>query len=218
MYIVIVGSGNVGVFLARTLLSRDHDIVMVEKNPKRAQIVAEELDRVLLIKGDGCDPHVLENAHIEKAKVCVAVTGDDEDNLIISQIAKDTFKVPRSIARVNNPKNEGTFRALGIDAISSTTIIAKLIEEETSVGELITLLSLKRGQITIVEMTLKSESPATGKAIKDLKLPKDSILASIVREDQVIFPKGETILYPGDSVIALTTPEKEKEIKKLFLI
>ncbi|MBU0573383.1 MAG: NAD-binding protein [Candidatus Margulisiibacteriota bacterium] len=218
MYIVIVGGGKVGTFMAKALSSRKHDIVLIEKDEKRAQKVAEDLDKILVICGDGCDPHVLEDAHAEKARVLVTVTGDDEDNLIISQLAKDTFKVPRAIARINNPRNEQTFQMLGIDAISSTTIISKLIEEEATIGEIKTLLSLKRGKLAIVEMTLTPDSPATGKKVLDLKMPEESIIASIIRDEKIVFPRGNTVLFPGDSIIVLTQSDKEKDVKKVFMV
>jgi trk system potassium uptake protein TrkA len=122
--------------------------------------------------------------------------------------------VPRVIARVNNPRNEITFQKLGIDTVSSTTIITKLIEEEATIGDIFTLLALKRGKLSIVEAILKPKAPAANKTIKDLKLPVDSILATIVRENQIIFPKGDTRLLPGDSVIALATIEQEKALRE----
>lgn len=217
MFITIVGGGKVGTFLAKTFSQRGHSIVLVEKDEKIASKVAEEYEKILVVGGDGCDPEVLRDAHIEKANVLVAVTGDDEDNLIICQLAKDTFLIPRVIARVNNPRNEKTFQTLGIDAISATTIISKLIEEEATVGEIKTLLSLKKGKLSIVEMTLTSESPVVGKKIQDLSLPEDVVLTTIIRENEIIFPKGNTVFYPGDSIIAFTAVEKEKQVKQIFL-
>ena len=188
-----------------------------EKNETFARRSAEELDNVLVIAGDGCDPARLEDAGINRAQVVTAVTGDDEDNLIICQLARDTFGVPRVIARVNNPRNEITFQKLGIDTVSSTTIITKLIEEETTVSDMFSLLALKRGKLSIVEASLDTKSPVIEKPIKDLKLPADSILASIVRGNQIIFPKGDTRLQPGDSVIALVTIEQEKALRETLL-
>ncbi|NQT29644.1 MAG: NAD-binding protein [Candidatus Saganbacteria bacterium] len=217
MYVLIVGGGKVGDSLARTLSCEGYDVAVVEKNEKIARRIAENLDNVLVINGDGCDPARLEDAGIARAQVAAAVTGDDEDNLIICQLAQDTFGVPRVIARVNNPRNEITFQKLGIDTISSTTIITKLIEEEATIGDIFTLLALKRGKLSLVEATLKAKSPVINKSIKDIKLPVDSILATICRETQIIFPKGETILLPGDSVIALSTVEQEKALREALL-
>ena len=151
MFIVIVGGGKVGEYLAKRLSARKNNIVLIEKNENTAANLSEDLDKVIIIAGDGCDPKRLEEAKIERANVVAAVTGDDEDSLIICQLAKETYKVPRVIARVNNPKNGPTFKDLGIDAVSSTIIISKLIEEEASVGDIFNLLSLKKGKIAIIK-------------------------------------------------------------------
>ncbi len=217
MHILIVGGGKVGEALAKNLAKRDHDIIIMEKDEEVAKRLAEDLDNILILAGDGCDPLKLEEAKIEKAAVVVAVTGDDEDNLIICQLAKDSYKVPRVIARVNNPKNEGTFRFLGVDTVSSTQIISKLIEEESTVGDMVTLLSLKKGKISIVEMKIESGSPVANKQIRDLSLPKDSLIISILKGEEVIFPRGESRIEEGTSIIALTSVGGEKTLKKLFL-
>jgi trk system potassium uptake protein TrkA len=217
MYVLIVGGGKVGDSLARTLTGGGYDVALVEKDESIARKIAEDLDKGLIIGGDGCDPAKLEDAGITRAQVVAAVTGDDEDNLIICQLARDTFGVPRVIARVNNPRNEVTFQKLGIDTVSSTTIITKLIEEEATIGDIFTLLALKRGKLSIVEAILKSKVGAAGKSIKDLKLPPDSILATIIRGNQIIFPKGDTLLQADDSVIALSTIEQEKALRETLL-
>ena len=217
MYVLIVGGGKVGESLARGLANTGYDVALVEKDEAISRKIAEDLDNVLVIGGDGCDPARLEDAGVARAQVVTAVTGDDEDNLIICQLARDTFGVPRVIARVNNPRNEVTFQKIGIDTVSSTTIITKLIEEEATIGDIFTLLALKRGKLSIVEANLKSASPAVGKSIKELKLPADAILATLIRENQIIFPKGETTLHPGDSIIALTTIEQEGALRETLL-
>jgi trk system potassium uptake protein TrkA len=217
MYVLVVGGGKVGTSLARTLTTKGYDSALVEKDEAMAKRIAEELDHVLIISGDGCDPGKLEDAGINRAHVVAAVTGDDEDNLIVCQLARDTFGVPRVIARVNNPRNESTFQKLGIDTVSSTTIISKLIEEEATIGDIFTLLALKRGKLSIVEVIIGPKSPVANKSIKDMKLPSESILATIIRGSQIIFPKGEITLFPGDSVIALSTVEQEKALREALL-
>jgi trk system potassium uptake protein TrkA len=217
MYVLIVGGGKVGESLARALNKEEYEVALVEKTESISRKIADELDKVLVISGDGCDPARLEDAGVARAQVAVAVTGDDEDNLIICQLARDTYGVPRVIARVNNPRNESTFQKLGIDTVSSTTIITKLIEEEATIGDIFTLLALKRGKLSIVEAIIKPKSLAANKSIKDLKLPVDSILATIIRENQIIFPKGDTTLLSGDSIIALATIEQEKALRDALL-
>lgn len=217
MYVLVVGGGKVGFSLAKKLSREGYDAALVEKEEDMAKKIADDLEGVLVIGGDGCDPARLEDAGIARAHVVAAVTGDDEDNLIICQLSRDTFGVPRVIARVNNPSNESTFKQLGIDTVSSTTIISKLIEEEATIGDIFSLLALKRGKLSIVEVIIKSKSTAAGKSIKALKLPAESILASIIRENQIIFPKGETTLQPGDSVIALSTIDQEKALREALL-
>lgn len=217
MYVLLVGGGKVGESLARTLAQKNFEVALVEKEEGFAKHIAEEVDKVLVISGDGCDPSRLEDAGIARAQVVAAVTGDDEDNLIICQLARDTFGVPRVIARVNNPRNEVTFQKLGIDTVSSTTIITKLIEEEATIGDMFSLLALKRGKLSIIELVIKSKSPSANKQIKNLKLPADAILATIVRENHIIFVKGETKLLPGDSVIALATVEQEQALREAIL-
>lgn len=217
MYIVIVGGGKVGEALARTLAGRKHQAVVIEKDDRIANKVAEGLEGIMVISGDGCDPLKLEDAGIDRADVVAAVTGDDEDNLVICQLAKESYNVKKTIARINNPRNERTFQKLGIAAVSSTAIISKLIEEEATVGDIVTLLSLKKGKLAIVEAELTSESPVVNQRVKDIKLPTDCVLTSIIRGGQVIFPKGDTLLKPKDSVIALSTSKQEKELKKVLL-
>ncbi|MBN2057679.1 MAG: NAD-binding protein [Candidatus Saganbacteria bacterium] len=217
MYVLIVGGGKVGYSLARRLADEGFDASLVEKEERMAKRIAEDLEQVLVIAGDGCDPGRLEDAGIARAQVVAAVTGDDEDNLIICQLARDTFGVPRVIARVNNPSNEITFKKLGIDTVSSTTIISKLIEEEATIGDIFTLLALKRGKLSIVELIIGPKAPAADKMIKELRLPADSILATIVRESHIIFAKGETVLKPGDSIIALATTDSEMALREALL-
>ena len=158
-------------------------------------------------------PKSLEDAEVSRADVIAAVTADDEDNLIICQLAKEVFGVRRTVARVNNPKNEHIFTELGVDVpINSTAIIAKIIEEEASFEDFITLMTFKRGKLALVRVDLPQESPIVGKQVKDVILPQDSVLVSIVRGENIVVPKGETILKKGDDIIALTTIENEKAL------
>lgn len=217
MYIVINGGGKVGSFLGRTLVTRGHVVVVIEKREKVCGLIAKELPEVIVICGDGCDIKYLEEAGMGRADVFVSVTGDDDDNLVACQLAKASFDVPRTVARVNNPKNESIFQKLGIDAISTTTIISHLVEEEATIGDIITLHALKRGKLALVEVELPTEyCKVCNKQIKQLGLPEDCVLVSVIRGDEVLLPKGETELQPGDTIIAVTSPEKEQKLKEIL--
>jgi trk system potassium uptake protein TrkA len=216
MYIVIVGAGKVGYFLAKRLCQGKHVISIVEKDKAICEEIAKELG-VLVINGDGCDPHILEEAGVGRAEVVAAVTGDDEDNLIICQLAKEIFRVQRTVGRVNNPDNEHTFAELGIDVpVDSTKIIAKIIEEEVSFSDFVNLMSFKRGKLAIVRVDLPSDSPVINKQLQDIQLPPDSVLVSVVRGEEVIIPKGNTVLKPADDVIAITAVGNEPQLLNLL--
>ncbi|MFA4842630.1 MAG: NAD-binding protein [Candidatus Omnitrophota bacterium] len=212
MYILIVGAGKVGYFLARRLAASKHTVSIVEKDKAVCEEIAREIE-VLVINGDGCDPRILEEAGIERADVLAAVTGDDEDNLIICQLAKEKFGVQRTVGRVNNPDNEHTFSELGIDVpVDSTKIIAKIIEEEVSFSDFVNLMSFKRGKLAIVRVDLPDDSPVINKEVKDVQLPQDAVLVSILRGEEVIVPKGNTVLKAGDDIIAITTIGNEPQV------
>ncbi|OGX46365.1 MAG: hypothetical protein A3G38_00030 [Omnitrophica WOR_2 bacterium RIFCSPLOWO2_12_FULL_51_8] len=216
MRILLVGAGKVGYFLAKRLLSSRHTVSIVDKERNLCEEIARELE-ALVISGDGCDPRILEEAGIERADVVAAVTGDDEDNLIICQLAKQKFNVRRTVGRVNNPDNEHAFSELGIDVpVDSTTIIAKIIEEEVSFSDFVNLMSFKRGKLAIVRLDLPEDSPVINKEVRDIELPADAVLVSLVRGEEVIVPKGSTVLLPGDDVIALTTIGNEPQLLNLL--
>ena len=216
MYIIIVGAGKVGHFLAKRLCLNKHTVSIIDKDKVNCEELAKELE-ALVINGDGCDPRILEEAGIDRADCLAAVTGDDEDNLIICQISKERFNVHRTVGRVNNPDNEHTFAELGIDVpVDSTKIIAKIIEEEVSFSDFVNLMSFKRGKLAIVRMDLPDDSPIINKELKDIELPADSVLVSVVRGEEVIVPKGNTVLLPGDDVIALTLVGNEPLLLNLL--
>jgi trk system potassium uptake protein TrkA len=216
MYIVIVGAGKVGYFLSKRLCQDGHSVSIVEKDKAACEEIAKELD-VLVIRGDGCDPQILEQAGAARTEVIAAVTGDDEDNLIICQLAKERFGVHRTVGRVNNPQNEQTFSELGVDIpMNSTEIIARIIEEEVSFSDFVSLLSFKRGKLAIVRVDLPEESPVIDKQVKDIQWPENSVLLSILRQDDVIVPRGDTILKAGDDVIALTMVGSESQLSNLL--
>jgi trk system potassium uptake protein TrkA len=216
MYIIIVGAGKVGYFLAKRLINNKHVVSVVDKNKLTCEELAKELD-ILVINGDGCDPRILEEAGVARAEVVAAVTGDDEDNLIICQLAKERFNIQRTVGRVNNPDNEHTFSELGIDVpVDSTKIIAKIIEEEVSFSDFVNLMSFKRGKLAIVRVDLPEDSPVINKEVKDVILPPDSVLVSILRGEEVVVPKGNTVFKPGDDVVALTLIGNEPQLLNLL--
>jgi len=217
MYIVIVGAGKVGYFLAKRLCASKNTVSIIDKDRLICEEIAKELG-VLVIHGDGCDPRILEEAGVNRADVVAAVSGEDEDNLIICQLAKERFNIRRTVGRVNNPDNEFTFSELGVDVpVDSTKIIAKIIEEEVSFSDFVNLMSFKRGKLAIVRVDLPTDSPAINKEVKDIKLPPDSVLVSILRAEEVILPKGNTVLKAGDDVIALTLIGNEPQLLNLLV-
>ncbi|MBM3245958.1 MAG: TrkA family potassium uptake protein [Candidatus Omnitrophica bacterium] len=217
MHILIIGAGKIGYFLAKRLYAGAHKVSIVDRDKDICENIAKELD-VLVVNGDGCEPRILEEAGVERADVVAAVTGDDEDNLIICQLAKERFGIQRTVGRVNNPDNEHTFAELGIDVpVDSTKIIAKIIEEEVSFSDFVNLMSFKRGKLAIVRVDLPKDSPVIDKEIKDISLPQDSVLVSIVRQEEVIIPKGDTVLKTGDDVIAITAIGNEPQLLDLLV-
>lgn len=211
MKIVIAGGGKVGFYLAKELSEKGHEVSLIERRRERAEKIAYLLSNVLVIKGDACDAEYLEQAGIEDADIVIAATGDDDDNLVISQLAKITFNVKKVIARVNNPKNEKIFRVLNVDVpVASTSIIVKIVEEEASAEELITLMPISEGKLRLVEMIVPGNSTINGKKVEELSLPKDCIFVAIERGNEIFIPKGSSVIKSGDRVFAITTPEKEK--------
>jgi len=216
MYIIIVGGGSVGFYLAKTLVNTPHEVLLLEKNRQTHRTVAEELGEVVM-QGDGCEVRIMEEAGVGRADAVVAVTGEDEDNLVICQMAKMKFNVPRTIARINDPRNEALFHRLGIDAtVNSTKIIYNLIEQEIETGEVIPLTALKRGNIEIVEVDIGPKSPVLGQAVQQLALPTDALIISIIRQDHGMLPTPDMKFEVGDSVIALVNADKEHELRDIF--
>ncbi|GIV17447.1 MAG: hypothetical protein KatS3mg022_2882 [Armatimonadota bacterium] len=216
MYIIIVGAGNVGYYLAKTLLNAGHEVLLIERDKRRCDLLRDEFGEVVM-RGRGDEIRIMREAGADRADIVVACTGDDEDNLIISQIAKWYFNVPRTVARINDPRNESIFQQLGIDAtVSSTNIIYHLIEQELETGEVIPLAALKRGNIEIVDVELTTRSPVLGKRIQDLPLPPDALIVCIIRQENAMLPHGDTVLEPNDSVIALVSAQNERQLRKVF--
>lgn len=212
MHFVVMGGGRIGMFLAKRLLHEKHSVVVIEEDSERANEIVRDTQAIVLC-GDGCEPAILEQAGIERAEVIAAVTGKDEDNFVACQIAKEQFKVRRTIARVNDPENERAFNELGIDvSIGATVILGKIIEEEASFSDFVELLSFKRGKLALIRVDLPEESPIINKQLQELELPPSSVLVCIIRADEIVVPKGDTVLKPLDDVIALTLIENKQQL------
>lgn len=213
--ICVVGAGNVGRFVSKDLQSKGHEIVLIEQNEDLVESLRNEL-QVNWIKGDACEIHTLDAAVLSSCDVMVAATGDDEDNLVISLLAKQEFAVPRVVARVNHPDNEWLFtESWGVDvAVSTPHLLTSLVEEAVSVGDLVRLLRLEQGKVALVEVTLAEGSPAEGKTVGELSIPPDCTLVAVVRDRHVIAPTKETPLRAGDEVMALASPEAEGDLKR----
>ena len=217
MYIIIVGGGKVGYYLAKTLLSYKHKVIVIEPVKEMCEKVANELN-IPVCNGDGTTIDILTEMNTSKADIFIAVTGRDEDNLIACQLAKRNFGVKRTIARVNNPKNIQVFERLGVDiAVSSTSIIADLIEQEVDFAGMKTLMKLKNGKIVLSEIMINPASQVCNKSLKDLALPKDCIVVSVIRDEEVIIPNGFTVIHAGDYIIAVSSQEDQQELKKYFI-
>jgi len=217
VYIVVVGGGKVGYFLSKELLEAGHELVILEKNGSRARQIADELGSIVLNR-DGCEGKHLAEAGANRATIVAAVTGDDEDNLVVCQMAKHHFDVPRTIARVNNPKNEQLFRHLGVDEIISPTRMALAsIEQDIPVHELLHLAQLKGGELELLEAQIADDSPAVGRRASDIPLPEGCSLFVLLRGKSVQAIKAETVLQPGDKVLAVARPEFESDLRRQLI-
>ena len=217
MYILIGGGGQVGFYLTKGLLQQGHEVLLLEKDSRRAKQLEEELG-TSVAQGDACEARVLENVGCERANLVIAVTGDDEDNLVICQVAKARFKVPRTIARVNNPRYDEFFRQLGIDVtVSPTRTILHMIEAEIPHRAVVPLLTLTQAGLQLVEVTVPDDSPAANQTLRSLNLPHSVNVALIVRDDGNLTPGGDTVIQPDDRVFALVTGDGEAALKNALL-
>jgi trk system potassium uptake protein TrkA len=218
MYIIIVGGGSVGYYLCQALLKEGQEVLVLEKDPAKCARFEDALGSVC-VRGDGCEVSTLADAGAGRADVFIATTNEDEDNLVACQVAKYKFKVPRTIARVSNPKNEEVFKKLGIDcSVVVTNLILKNIEEEIPTHPLVHLVTMAEEGAGIVEIKIEENSKAVGKSIKELHLPKDSILALLIRNgEKPRVPSQDTILEVNDRFIALTSLDNEDDLRKALI-
>lgn len=216
-YILIAGGGKVGVNLSRELYESGHEVALIEREPARAVALSSKLDCPVFV-GDSSTHDVLDNAGAKRARVFVAATGSDQDNLIACQVAKKVFGVPKTIARASNPKNEEVMTRLGVDStVSSTAIIQQVIERELPTVRIKTLLSLQSGAFQILEYPLDGSSPATGRTVREIDLPHESNLIAILRANKMVIPRGETKLVEGDVIVALVSSENEAGLRQALL-
>jgi trk system potassium uptake protein TrkA len=216
--VAIAGAGNVGTYIAGDLHDAGHDVLLIDRNPGLVQRLRDSLD-VTWFVGDACEVSSLHAAGVDGSEVMVAATGDDEDNLVVSLLAKQEFAIPRVVARVNHPKNQWLFNEnWGVDvSVSTPHLLSALVEEAVSVGSLVRLLQFEGGQARLVEVTLADDSPAAGVSIADLDVPRDATFVAVVREGHVVVPRGDTVVNSGDEVLALVTPDSEDAVKSLLI-
>lgn len=218
MFVIIVGGGNTGAQLAAQLLEGGHQVKVIEDRASVLERLREEMPEGTVLPGDGSSPTVLEAAGIAEADVLAAVTGDDEANLVITTLGRFEFNVPRIIARINNPKNTWLFNEqMGVDvALSQSDILAKLIAEEMSLGDMMTLLKLRKGEYSIVEEKVHPQAVVAGKSLREITLPPECVFVAVLRKGRLIVPKGDTILNPVDEVIALVHASQLAELAALL--
>jgi len=217
MYIIVAGGGKVGYYLAKELVEEGHEVLVIEKDASKCERIAEELGDIAL-RGDCCEAATMEMAGFGRADMVIAVTGDDEDNLVTCQVAKAKFGVTRTVARINNPKNEEIFKRLGIDTtVSATTAILAHIEQELPTHPLIPLLTLKGGGLEIVEVKVPAAAAIVGKRIRDILLPQQSLIVLLVDADGMPrVPTSDTVIRAGDEVVAVAQTEMEDALRQVL--
>ncbi|CAG1006480.1 Trk system potassium uptake protein TrkA [Anaerolineales bacterium] len=218
MYVIVVGGGNTGSQLAKFLLDAKHKVCVIEERPAVLEKLAAELPQECILTGDGSSPAVLEKANIKSAQVLAAVTGSDENNLVITTLGRFEFGVPRIIARVNNAKNAWLFTPeMGVDvSLNQAEILSRLCAEEMSLGDMMTMLKIRRGKFSLVEEKIAQNAPAIGVALKDLSLPNNCVISGIIRHGEMILPRGTTTLEVGDEILALVDDPAREVLARLL--
>jgi len=216
--VAIAGAGSVGIAIARDLHANGHEVLLLEQDPELVTRSHDSLD-VTWIAADACEVSSLDKAGVGTVDVVVAATADDEDNLVISLLAKQEFAVPRVVARVNNSKNQWLFNeSWGVDvSVSTPQLLTALVEEAVSVGALVRLLQFQGGAAHLVEVTLAEDSPADGTPIAELGVPREATIVAVVREDRLVVPRGDTVLSAGDEVLVLVTADAENAVHDLLV-
>lgn len=219
MKVIVIGGGKVGFYLIKTLKNKKHDITLIEKDKALCEKISDQID-IDIINGDGTDMEVLKEADIDVADVVAAVTGKDEENLVICQVAKQNFNIHHTMARVNNPKNQTLFKSLGVDnTVCSTQVITNLIDWECESDKIKIIQTFERGEMVLVEVEIDNKINWCNKAIKDLNIPINTVIVSVFREGQVIYPKGNTIIQDHDKVVIVTDSKNMiNEGKKIYSV
>jgi trk system potassium uptake protein TrkA len=218
MYVIVVGGGNTGSQLAKFLIEAKHTVRVIDERPIVLEKLGTEIPADSIVIGDGSSPTVLEKAGIHQAQVLAAVTGSDETNLVVTSLGRFEFNVKRVIARINNSKNAWLFTPeMGVDvSLNQAEILARLTAEEMSIGDMMTMLKIRRGKYSIVEEKIASGAPAIGRALKDLSLPNNCIISGIIRHGDVVLPRGTTTLEDGDEILALVDDSAREQLAKLL--
>ena len=218
MYLILVGGGNVGLQLAKKLLARQHEVLLLEKDARQASRLASVIGDEAVLTGDGCEIAIQKLAGFNRADVVVAVTGEDEDNMVVCRMAKVVWNVERVLARVNDPSHEGIFKQIGIDdTVSATGIIFSLLEQQITPDEVIPIGALAKGNVEVVEATLSHRSPVLGKEIRELVLPPHTNIAWMVRDNEGLLVTGDTVLREGDTVVALVPRDAAADLRTLLV-
>ncbi|MCW2490655.1 MAG: trk/ktr system potassium uptake protein [Pseudonocardiales bacterium] len=214
MRVAIAGAGAVGRSIARELLTNGHEVLLIDKDERKVR--RERIPEAQWLLADACEVDSLESAKLEECEVVISATGDDKVNLVVSLLAKTEFSVRRVVARINHPANEWLFtESWGVDvAVSTPRVLAALVEEAVSVGDVVRLFSLREGQANLIEVTLPEGAPCAGVPVRDLDLPSDAAIVAIIRASRVITPTPDEPLEPGDELLFVALPEAEPAIRK----
>jgi len=214
MYIIIIGAGKIGCDLTKALMAEGHEVLLIERDRNKYNLLSKEFSEAIY-HGDGCEVATLKKVGASRADMLIAVTGLDQENLVTCQLAKLLFMVPKTLAVVNDPKNEDLFRSLGVDlTVNTTNLISVLIGHKLNVPILLPLLTFKNLEIVQAEVT--HSSPAVNQQVKDLRLPPNTLLIAAIRDGEAVLLKGHSVLKANDTVVALTTREKENELRKIL--
>lgn len=217
MFILIAGGGKIGLHLIRALLAQGHEVALIERDQRVSAMIVQEFQEVVVLAGDATNPELLRRADIERADVVVSVAGRDQDNYVLSKMAKQMFGVKRTVARVNDPRNEELFRLAGVDfIISVTSMVSRAIEAEIVPHNIMTLFTW-HGRMAMVEVILPENAPVVGMPLRKLDLPESSILAAVWRNETPVIPTGETVLMAGDEIFALTLQGREDQLRSALL-